>query len=52
MKIGRNQIDRLYVDRDSLGASLDANGIKDICIVEVLSGSGNVPATGASGVTR
>jgi hypothetical protein len=52
VKIGRNQIDRLYVDRDSLGASLDANGIKDICIVEVLSGSGNVPATGASGVTR
>jgi hypothetical protein len=51
-KIGRNQLDRLYVDRDSLGASLDANDIKDICIVEVLSGSGTVPATGASEVSR
>lgn len=51
-KIGRNQLDRLYVDRDSLGASLDANEIKDICIVEVLSGSGALPATGASEVSR
>lgn len=51
-KIGRNQLDRLYVDRDSLGASLDANEIKDICIVEVLSGSGALPATRASEVSR
>lgn len=48
-KIGQNQLDRLYVDRDSLGASLDANGIKDICIVEVLSGSRTSPTTGATG---
>ncbi|MBK9038068.1 MAG: hypothetical protein IPL83_02720 [Bdellovibrionales bacterium] len=52
VKIGRNQIDRLYVDRDSLGASLYSNGIVDICSVEVLSGSSTVPATGATEVTR
>lgn len=41
---GREQLDRLYVDRDSLGASLHANGINDICMVEVLSGSRAAPA--------
>lgn len=47
-KIGRNQLDRLYVDRDSLGASLFSNGINDICAVEVFSGSGAAPASGSS----
>ncbi|MBK7842689.1 MAG: hypothetical protein IPJ71_03180 [Bdellovibrionales bacterium] len=51
-KIGRNQqLDRLYVDRDSLGASLHANGINDICMVEVFSGSRAAPAIRGNGAS-